>query len=90
MKGKGLVTFLSYIAIAMIAVALVLAKIFAALKLSSGLVGAMTLIAQVIAYSITAVFAFQYAKARKNIGWMIAFVIFVIIILVFLVLNFNI
>lgn len=90
MKGKGLITFLSYIAIGMVAIALVLAKIFSALSLSSGLVNAMTLIAQVIAYAITAVFAFQYAKARKNIGWMIAFIIFVIIILVFLVLNFNI
>ena len=50
MKGKGLVTFLSYIAIGLVAIALVLAKIFSALSLSSGLVSAMTLIAQVIAY----------------------------------------
>lgn len=90
MKGKGLVTFLSYCAIGLVAIALILAKLFSALKLSSGVVGAMELIAQIIAYSITAVFAFQYAKARKNIGWMIAFVVFVIVIIVFLVLNFNI
>ena len=86
MKGKGLVTFLSYCAIGLVAIALILAKLFSALKLSSGVVGAMELIAQIIAYSITAVFA----KARKNIGWMIAFVVFVIVIIVFLVLNFNI
>lgn len=90
MKGKGLINFLSYIAIAFVAIALILAKIFSAVGLSSSVVSAMTLIAQLIAYSITAVFAFFYAKSRKNIGWMIAYVIFVIIIIVFLVLNFNI
>ncbi len=90
MKGKGFVNFLSYIAIAFVAVALVLAKIFDTFQLSSNLINAMTLIAQIIAYAITAVFAFYYAKSRKSIGWMIAYVVFVIIIVVFLVLNFNI
>ena len=90
MKGKGIVNFLAYIAIAFVAVALILAKIFSAFGLSSSLINAMTLIAQVIAYPITAVFAFAYAKGRKNIGWMIAFIVFVIIIIVFLILNFNI
>ena len=73
MKGKGFVNFLSYIAIAFVAVALVLAKIFDTFQLSSNLI-----------------FAFYYAKSRKSIGWMIAYVVFVIIIVVFLVLNFNI
>ena len=87
MKNKGIINFLAYIVIAFVAVALVLAKIFSALSLSSSLISAMSLIAQVIAYAITAVFAFYYAKSRRNIGWMIAFVVFVIIIIVFLVLN---
>ena len=89
MKGKGIVNFLAYIAIAFVAVALVLARIFSWVGLSSNLIGAMTLIAQIIAYAITAVFAFYYAKSRKSIGWMIAFIIFVIIIIVFLILNFQ-
>ena len=87
MKGKQVVNFLAYIAIAFVAVALILAKIFAAVGLSSSVIGAMNLIAQVIAYAITAVFAFFYAKSRRNIGWMIAYIVFVIIIIVFLVLN---
>ncbi len=90
MKGKGFINFLAYIAIAFVAVALILARIFSWVGLSSSLISAMTLIAQVIAYSITAVFAFYYAKSRKSIGWMIAFIVFVIIIIVFLILNFNI
>ena len=87
MKGKGFVNFLAYIAIAFIAVALILGKILSAVGLSSTVIGALNLIAQVIAYTITAVFAFSYAKNRKHIGWMIAYILFVIAIIVFLVLG---
>lgn len=87
MKGKGFVNFMAYIAIAFIAVALILGKIFAAVGLSSTVIGALNLIAQVIAYTITAVFAFYYAKSRKHIAWMICYILFVIAIIVFLVLG---
>ena len=87
MKGRQVVNFLAYIAIAFIAVALILGKIFSAVGLSSAVINALSLIAQVIAYTISAVFAFYYAKSRRSIGWMIAYVIFVIAIIVFLVLN---
>lgn len=86
MKGKSIVSFLSYIAIAFIAVALILGKIFAAVGISASIVNALSLIAQIIAYSITAVYAFSFAKSKKHIGWMIAYIIFVIAIIVFLVL----
>ncbi len=87
MKGKGFVNFMAYIAIAFIAVALILGKIFAAVGLSSTVIGALNLIAQIIAYTITAVFAFYYAKSRKHIAWMICYILFVIAIIVFLVLG---
>jgi len=87
LKGKGFVNFVAYIAIAFIAVALILGKIFAAVGLSSTVIGALNLIAQVIAYTITAVFAFYYAKSRKHIAWMICYILFVIAIIVFLVLG---
>ncbi len=89
MKGKSVVNFLSYIAIAFVAVALILVQIFSHLKWggANGLINALNLIAQIIAYAITAFFAFWYAKSRKSIGWMIAYVIFVIVIIVFLVIN---
>ncbi len=88
MKGKSLVNFLAYVAIALIAVALILGWLFGAVGLSSAVVSAMQTVAQVIAYAITAVFAFYYAKSRKNIGWMIAYIIFVIAIIVFFILGF--
>lgn len=87
MKGKAFVNFMAYIAIAFIAVALILGKIFSAVGLSSTIIGALNLIAQVIAYAITAVFAFYYAKSRKHIAWMICYILFVIAIIVFLVLG---
>ncbi len=87
MKGKGFVNFMAYIAIAFIAVALIIGKILGAVGLSSTVVGALNLVAQIIAYTITAVFAFSYAKSRQHIGWMIAYILFVIAIIVFLVLG---
>ncbi len=87
MKGKGFVNLLAYIAVAFIAVALILTKIFSAFNVSSTVTGALTLIAQIIAYTITAVFAFYYAKSRKHIAWMICYVLFVIAIIVFLILG---
>ena len=87
MKGKSFINFVAYIAVAFIAVALILGKILSAVGLSSTIVGALNLIAQVIAYTITAVFAFYYAKSRKHVGWMVAYVIFVLAIIVFLVLG---
>lgn len=87
MKGKSIVNFLAYIAIAFIAVALIVGKILSAVGLSSTVVGALNIVAQTIAYAITAVFAFYYAKSRKHIGWMIAYIIFVVAIIIFLVLG---
>ena len=87
MKGKGFVSFMAYIAIAFIAVALILGKIFSAFPKLATVTSALTLIAQIIAYTITAVYAFYYAKSKKQIGWMIAYVLFVIAIIVFLILG---
>ena len=88
MKGKGFVNFMAYIAIAFIAVALILSRIFAAFDMNATIISAISLVAQVIAYAITAVFAFYYAKSKKQIGWMIAYILFVIAIIVFLILGF--
>ena len=87
MKGKQFVNLLAYFAIAFIAVALILGKIFAAFPKLATVTSALTLVAQVIAYTITAVYAFFYAKSKRHIGWMIAYIVFVIAIIVFLVLG---
>ena len=87
MKGKGFVNFVAYISVAFIAIALILGKIFSAFPKLAMVTNALSLIAQIIAYTITAVFAFYFAKSKKHIAWMICYVLFVIAIIVFLVLG---
>ena len=87
MKGKQFINFMAYLSVAFIAVALILGKILGAVGLSSSVVGALNLLAQVIAYTITAVFAFFYAKSRKHIAWMICYIGFVVAIIIFFILG---
>ena len=82
MKGKQFVNFLAYGAIMLVALALVLQRIFNAVGLSSTLIGVMNTVAQCIAYAITAVFAFLYAKSKRNIWFMISYIIAVVLIIV--------
>ena len=86
MKGKGFINFIAYVSIGLIAVALILGKLLGWL-INPSVLSVMNLIAQIIAYAITAVFAFFFAKSKKSIGWMVAYVIFVVAIIIFLVLG---
>jgi len=89
MKGKQFVNLMAYIAIALIAIALILGKILGFwFDSGSAVIVAMDLIAKCIAYTITAVYAFMYAKSKKSIGWMIAYIVFVIAIIAFMILGF--
>ena len=85
MKGKQFVNFLAYISIALIAIALFVGKILGWL-ISPNVVNILNLVAQIIAYTITAVYAFMFAKSKRSIGWMVAYIIFVVVIIVFMVL----
>ena len=86
MKGKQFINFLAYLSIAFIAIALVLGKLLGWL-INPNILNALNIVAQVIAYTITAVYAFSYAKSKRSAGWMVAYVIFVIVIIVFMVLT---
>ena len=85
MKGKQFVNFLAYISISLIAIALFVGKILGWL-ISPNVVNVLNLVAQIIAYTITAVYAFMFAKSKRSIGWMVAYIIFVVVIIVFMVL----
>ena len=87
MKGKSIVNFLAYISIALIAVVLVVGKLLGWL-INDNILSVLNLIAQIIAYVITAVFGFSFAKSKKKIGWMVAYIFFVVIIVVFTGFNF--
>lgn len=87
MKGKSIVNFLAYISIGLIAVVLVVGKLLGWL-VNPNFLNVLNLIAQIIAYVITAVFGFFFAKSKKKMGWMVAYIIFVVIIIVFTGFNF--
>ena len=88
MKGKTFVNFMAYISVALIATVLIVGKLLGWL-INPSILAVLNLIAQIIAYVITAVFAFSFAKSKRNIGWMVAYIIFVILIIVFTGLNFG-
>ena len=88
MKGKQIVNFFAYISIALIATVSIVGGLLGWL-ISADVLNILTLVAQIIAYLITAVFAFFFAKSKRSIGWMVAYIIFVIVIIVFTAINFN-
>ncbi len=88
MKGKSIVNFLAYISIALIAVVLIVGRLLGWL-INNEILDLLNTIAQIIAYVITAVFAFSFAKSKKKIGWMVAYIIFIVIIIVFTGFNIS-
>ena len=85
MKGKQVVNFLAYLAIVLIGATLLLNFILGKLGVSAQVVDATALVAQCLAYVITAIFAFLYAKSKKNFGFMIAYVVAVVLIIIMIV-----
>lgn len=86
MNGKQVVNFMAYISVALIAIVLIIGKLLGWL-VNANILNLLNIIAQVIAYIITAVYAFCYAKSKRSVGWMIAYIIFVVLIIVFVGLN---
>jgi len=78
--GKFL-NILGFIGIMLVAIALILAKIG-----GGELASAMTLVANAIAYLITAVAAFYYARSKQNVWYFVAFAVAVVLIIIFMIL----
>ncbi|MBO4937365.1 MAG: hypothetical protein J6C90_03475 [Clostridia bacterium] len=80
---KKVVNLLAYIALIAVAVALILVKIFNGSQVAS----ALNVIANSVAYIITAISAFAFARSKRNPWVMIFFVVAVILVVVFMILN---
>ncbi len=80
---RRIVNFCAFVAVVLIAVALVLAKIFSGNTVS----GAMTIVANAIAYFIASVSAFFYARSKRHWGYLVAWLVSVILIVIFMFLN---
>jgi len=74
------------LSVALIAIVLIFSRLLGWL-VNPQILSVLNLVAQIIAYTITAVFAFFFAKSKRSNVWMICYIIFVILIIVFLVLG---
>ena len=77
-------SFVAYIGIGCIAIALLLTLIF---KGNTNLADAFSAVGQVIAYSISMVLAGSWVKAHKHIAWIVCYVVFVVTIVVLFILT---
>lgn len=82
-----ILSFIAFIGIGCIAIALIFALIF---KGNTSVAGALSAVGQVIAYSICMVLAYSWIKTHKHIAWMVCYVVFVVTIVVLFILNLNI
>ena len=75
---------IAFIGLIMVAIVLVLQKI-----LSGELIGALRTVGESIAYFVTAVSAYFYVRSKRNVWWYIAYVVALILIVIFMVLRAN-
>ena len=87
---SGLLSFLSYLSVVGVGIALLLSWVLQMVGLAAQVVNALNILAEVLAYIVVACYSFGYARRRG--GWWLAFwVVAVVLIVVFLVLgNLNI
>lgn len=82
-----LLAFIAFLGIGCIAIALLLTLIF---KGNTTLASAFNVVGQVIAYSISMILAYSWVKTHRHVAWLIAYVIFVLTIVVLFILNITI
>lgn len=72
----------AFLGLALIAIALILSKIFQ----NGTVINAMSIIGQSIAYIITAISAFFYVRTKRNVWWYVVYTVFAVLVVVFMIL----
>ncbi|MBE7075414.1 MAG: hypothetical protein E7376_05500 [Clostridiales bacterium] len=80
--GK-VINFIAFIGLCMVAIVLILQKIFA----EGELLAALRTVGESIAYTITAISAFFYVKSKRNVWWYVAYTIALVLVIVFVVIR---
>ena len=83
MKMKKIINFIAYVAIIFVALALVIGSFWSKASVLRD-------IAEVLAYGITGISAFYFARSRQNKWFMVAFILASVIVVVTLVLGYSI
>ncbi len=84
---KKFMNMLAYIGLVCVAAALLLAKILGWLKAGASVVGALMTVGQCFAYIVTMVYAFQYVRSKRNIGWWITYWVAVVVVVLMVILS---
>lgn len=79
-KFEKFLNFIAYVAIVFVALAVLLGWLWPDLLI-------LRRIAEIIAYFITAISAFYFARSKRNVWVMISYVVACILIIVFLILG---
>lgn len=85
-RRTNILNVLSYVSVICVGLALLVAWILGFVKSASTVASALTIIAECLAYIVVACYSFSYARA-KGIWWLIAWVVAVVLIVVFKILN---
>ncbi len=80
---RTIVNFVAYIAIFLIGVALALQVIFK----NNAISDAFQMVAEILAYIIAGISAFFYARSKRNIWYLLIWIVAVILIIVMLILR---
>ena len=80
---RGIVNFISYIAVFCIGIALLLQVCLKSNSFSS----AFQMVAECLAYVVVSISAFFYARNKRSIWYLICWIVAVILIIVFIILR---
>lgn len=87
MNLHSILSFIAYIGIGFIAVALLLTLVF---KGDTKVANVFSTIGQVIAYMLSIILAYSWVKNHKQVPWIVCYVIFVVTIVVLFILTVSI
>lgn len=76
------VNFIAFVGLAVVAIVLILQKIF-----TGEILYAFRVIGESIAYFVTAISAFFYVKSKRNIWWYVAYTVFAVLVIIFMVIR---
>ncbi len=82
--GK-VINFIAFVGLTIIAVVLIMQKIFA--SSDSSFLGALRVIGESIAYTITAISAFFFVRSKRNVWWYVAYTIAAVLVVVFVIIR---
>lgn len=84
---KRFMNMLAFIGLALIAVALIVAKILGAVGVTASVVSAVRTVGECIAYIVTAVYAFYFVKNKRNAWWWVVYCVSIVVVVLLLILK---